>query len=336
VNAKERVKAALRFEETDIVPYDFEFVDGILEPLKAHFGVEDVYRHIGNHVFRFAVGGYARTGSETVVADDFGVVWNRDRAHQRIGGWGGIVRHALLEPTLQGYRFPDPHRPEIFEPVEGLISEHADQFIVAEVPGQFEQGWAMRGFEPLLLDLYDNPDFVRALFDGIVDYGLGLVDEYSRYQIDGVWCGDDWSHQQGLFMPPETWRRLVKPGLRRLYGAIRSKGLAVVVHCCGNCVELIPDLIELGVSMLNPVQPESMDVEKVKREFGKDIALYGAMGVQGVLPHGTPDEVRWVARERLRVLGKGGGYVFGSGSSVTADTPLENALACIEVATSQR
>ena len=97
----------------------------------------------------------------------------------------------------------------------------------------------------------------------------------------------------------------------------------------------MPDLIELGVSLLNPLQPEAMDVAWVKREYGRDLAFYGGMGVQGVLPGGTPDEVRRAAHERLRVLSPGGGLVFGPGSSVTADTPLDNALALIDVLTNQ-
>ena len=336
MNAKERVQMALAFREADIVPYDFEFVDGVLGPLRQRLGVDDVYRFIGNHIYRFAVGGYARVGSEEVVHDDFGVAWSRDSAQQQIGGWGGIVRHALPEPTLAGYTFPDPHRAWMFEPVPRLVAEHADQFIVAEVPGLFEQGWAMRGFGPFLLDLADSPRFVEELFDGILSYGLGLVSEYGKLGLDGIWCGDDWSHQTGLFFPPETWRRLFKPRLRELYAAIRAQGMAVVVHCCGNCVELIPDLIELGVALLNPMQPESMDVARLKREFGRDIAFYGGIGVQQVLPAGSPAQVRDAARWCLDVLGRGGGYVFGPGSSVTADTPIENALACIEVAVGQR
>lgn len=335
MNAKERVQAALRFEEADIVPYDFEFVDGLLEPLREHLGVSDVYRHIGNHIFRFAVGGYARTQSEQVVVDDFGISWLRDRAQQQIGGWGGIVKHALDAPDLTGYRFPNPHRPEMFADVPRLVAEHADQFIIAEVPQFFEVGWEMRGFEAFLIDLFDNRSFVEELFDGILDYGLGLVDEFARFPIDGIWCGDDWSHQHGLFMPPAVWRDLFKPRIARLYDAIHAKGLKVVTHCCGNCSELIPDLIEIGSDLLNPMQPEAMDVDWLKREFGRDIAFYGGMGVQGVLPNGTPEQVRQVARHRLETLGRGGGFVFGSGSSVTADTPIENALACVEVAMSQ-
>ena len=336
MNAKERVEAALRFEETDVVPWDFEFVDGLLEPLQALYGVDDVYRHIGNHIFRFAVGGYARTPSEAVVVDDFGISWLRDKAQQRIGGWGGIVSHPLAAaPDLRGYQFPDPHRPEVFADVPRLVAEHADQFIIAEIPQLFEVGWEMRGFEAFLMDLYDSRPFVEELFDRITDYGIGLLDEFATYPIDGIWCGDDWSHQTGLFMPPVVWRSLFKPRLRRLYGAIRAKGLAVVTHCCGDCTELIPDLIEIGASMLNPMQPEAMDVEWVNREYGRDIAFYGGMGVQGVIVTGTPDDVRRIARERIARLGRGGGFVFGSGSSITADTPIENAIACVEVAMNQ-
>jgi uroporphyrinogen decarboxylase len=109
-----------------------------------------------------------------------------------------------------------------------------------------------------------------------------------------------------------------------------------VVHCCGDCAELIPDLIEIGASMLNPMQPESMDVHWLKREFGRDIAFYGGMGVQGVLPSGSPEQVRQQARRLLVELGCGGGYVFGPGSSVTADTPLANVVACVEAATAQK
>ena len=341
LSAKERVRAALRFEETDIVPHDWEFVAGLLGPLREHFGLSDdqpddaLYRLIGNHVFRFAVGGQARERSESIVIDDFGVAWRRGGEQQRIGGWGGIERHALVEADLRGYQFPSANRPELFVGVNELVSTHADQFVIAEVPGMLEEGWAIRGFEPLLLDLYENPEFVGKLFDGILEYDLGLVEQFSHFAIDGIWCGDDWAQQQGLFMAPAVWRRVWKPRLRELYGAIRAKGLAVVVHCCGDCFELIPDLIELGASMLNPVQPESLDVARVKQEFGRDIALYGGLGVQRIVPSGTPEQVREWCIECLTTLGRGGGFVFGSGSSMTADTPVANALVCLEVARSQ-
>jgi len=116
---------------------------------------------------------------------------------------------------------------------------------------------------------------------------------------------------------------------------VRQAGLPVSVHSCGDITEIIPDLIEIGVSMITPLQAEALDFKFLKREYGRDLTFWGGVSTQKTFPYGTPDEVRAEVRERIRVLGKGGGYILAPSHELQGDVPLENMLAFIDEAKHQ-
>jgi uroporphyrinogen decarboxylase len=153
-------------------------------------------------------------------------------------------------------------------------------------------------------------------------------------RLDFFSIGDDFAHDRGLIMSPECWRRLLRPAIARFSGIAKSRGLRTWFHCCGMVREIPPDLIELGLDVLEPCQVHlpGMRPEDLKREFGRHITFFGAINTQSTLPYGSPEDVRGEVRERVAVLDEGGGYIVSSDHTVLADVPVASVLAMYEAA----
>jgi len=150
-----------------------------------------------------------------------------------------------------------------------------------------------------------------------------------------VFFGDDYGMQSGMFVLPRMWRALVKPRLARLIGAIKGQaGVRFMLHSCGAIAPILGDLVEIGVDVLNPVQPSAQGMEPaaVKWQFGSRLVLHGAIDQQGVLPHGTPAVVAREVRQRIRDLAPSGGYILAVSPNIRADVPSENILALYDTA----
>ena len=147
--------------------------------------------------------------------------------------------------------------------------------------------------------------------------------------------GDDWGSQHGPLIAPDTWREFIKPRFKRMCDTAKECGLANSLHCCGNVTELMPDIIECGVDVFDPFQPEAMDIWELRKTYKGRIAFWGGLSVQQTLPHGTPDDIRRESRELLEKMGKDGGYVFSPSHALTGDIPAENIRTVIEIANNQ-
>jgi uroporphyrinogen decarboxylase len=244
----------------------------------------------------------------------------------------GIVRGTVLsEPTLKGYEFPDPLDSRFFDDIPGKIARLGDRFRVFQIGfSLYERAWTLRGMQSLVMDFLDHPGFVRELLNAIADYNIAQVGGALRYEIDGIYFGDDWGQQHGLQMGPKLWREFILPVLRRMYAGVRDAGKAVFIHSCGDVDELFPDLIAAGVNCFNPFQPEVMDVYALMEAYRGRLSFLGGLSTQRTLPYGTVDDVR---RETLKLLehGRRGNYIFAPAHDVEGDVPLENMLAFIQV-----
>ena len=269
--------------------------------------------------------------------DEWGVVRSRP---------AGCLYYDLTKSPLAGdvgvsdlekLRWPDPHDPGR---CRGLAEEakrlHAgtDFAIALNMPGgTVTQAQFMRGFEDWFADLVADPAFYHALMEKITDLWI----EMARDELDAVgdnadlcFFGDDVAFQDGPMMSMDLYRKMVKPYHKRLFSYIKSRTSAkVFYHSCGSVVHLIPDLIEIGVDVLNPIQVSAagMDTKALKREFGKDICFWGAIDTQRVLPFGTPAEVETEVKRRIEELGPGGGYVLCAVHNIQADVSPENICA---------
>ena len=330
---KERVRRILKHEDADIVPYHLSFTIPSAQKLAEHLG-ENFLDEIGNHcAIMEAQPPY--TWEEIrpdVWRDEFGVVWNRT-IDKDIGTVEGTV---LPTPTLEGYTFPDPDRPGRFDEYPAFVESNRDRFVFGGIGfSLFERAWTMRGMANLLEDMLLRPSFVEELLDAILEYNLGVIRRILEFDVDGVRFGDDWGHQRGVMMGPHLWRRFIKPRVAQMYGTVKDAGRAVMIHSCGAVEELFPDLIEIGLDIFNPFQPEEMDVYAVKQKYGADLTFFGGVSTQRTLPYGTPADVKAEVRRLMREVGQGGGYVLAPAHDIPRDASLDNLLALIETVQDQ-
>lgn len=230
---------------------------------------------------------------------------------------------------LAGYVFPDPHLAGRFNDVDEQLKGRESRYVLAAVWFTlFERLWMLRGFENMLVDPYTHEREFCRLRDHIVEYNLAIIDEWLERGINAVFFSDDWGSQSGLLMNPDDWRRFYKPSYKRMFERVRSGRAHVWMHLCGDITAILPDLIEIGLNVLNPIQPQAMDVRRLSREFGGKVCFNGGVDVQGTLIRGTPDDVRREVLELVDLFGRfNGGYIGGTSHSVMPETPLDNVIA---------
>jgi uroporphyrinogen decarboxylase len=193
----------------------------------------------------------------------------------------------------------------------------------------------LRGMEQAYIDLACNPAIAQTIVSRIVEYFLEYdrrVFEAAAGAIDIFMMGDDFGTQQGPMMDFGTWRRFFRPGFAAFIDLAHRYGLKVMHHTCGSVVGLIPDFIDCGLDILQSLQPQAagMDLGRLRREFGRDLCFQGGIDIQGVLPRGTPQEVREHVRRQLEAAGREGGYILCTAHNLQPDTPLENLLALFD------
>lgn len=219
------------------------------------------------------------------------------------------------------------------------LYENTDYAIVGEFGGSIlEWGQDLRGWDVFLMDLVIHKDLAHHLMDRMVECHLRNLERYLEAvgdYIQIIQMGDDLGTQHGPQISPQLYREMIKPRHQRVYGTVKEKSdLYIFLHSCGAIFDFIPDLIEAGVDILNPVQTSArgMDPVALKREFGQVLTFWGGgSDTQQVLPRGAPEEVGEDVQERLRILTPGGGYVFAQVHNVQPDVPPENLVAMFQV-----
>ncbi len=281
---------------------------------------------------------YYGEGAEYV--DEWGVGW-KSVAYTTPYGIGHYTEpqgHPLADAeALASYVPPDPDRPELYLEAARLITEHgAEYWIVGStVTTIFKTAWALRGLEQMLTDFIEDPDLADAILEIPYRYHLAAAERLAHMGVDMIWLGDDIGQQQGMLISPRHWRRFLKPKMVHMIERLKAINpqLKVAYHTDGCVYTVIPELIEIGLDVLNPVQPAVMDLARLKREYGRDLCFWGSMDEQYTLPFGSPEEVRVEVLDRLATLGEGGGLILAPTHHVQLDTPLENFWAIFETVT---
>jgi uroporphyrinogen decarboxylase len=201
----------------------------------------------------------------------------------------------------------------------------------------FERLHCLRGMQNLFMDFYTNEPEVRKLMEVLQAYLIEHVRMWAEIGADGVFMTDDWGSQTGLMISPDLWRSFFKPCYATVFEEIHRLGMDVLFHSCGNVMDIVGDLIDIGLDVLDPVQPGAMDIEVLAKQFGGHLAFSGAIDIQEVLCAGTPRQVKDHVRKVVDTLGRpfGGGLLLGPANVMTPDTPFENLFALFDAAHNQ-
>jgi len=235
---------------------------------------------------------------------------------------------------LKGHPWPEPDWWD-FSPVPGIIAQmdvHSEYHIRFRIGSVFEIAWQLRGMERFLMDLALDPSIPLYIMDRLTDVyveNTRRVLELAGDRIDILYFYDDVSTQDSLLISRGMWRKHIRPRHARLTELAHAYGKPVMYHCDGAIYPLIPDLIEMGIDVLDPIQPDAkgMDLRLLKEEFGDRLAFHGGVDIRNVLPKGSPEEVAAAVRECVDLLGENGGYILCSAHHIQPDTPVENILA---------
>ena len=246
---------------------------------------------------------------------------------------------------IDNYSWPDPSVNVMDGVVERAkyLHEETDSFVVGRCITTMLPflGYPMlSGMDKWLIDMKLDPGFYHRLSEKLLEIGTAVHEQFfggiGRY-LDGVNIHDDLGTQTGLFMSHKDYAEFIKPYTARIIRSIRKHlrpEAKIILHSCGSVYEAIPDLIEIGVDVLNPVQPLAGNMEpwRLKKEFGKDIAFLGGFDIQKLLPRGTVEQIREGARKLIQEYAPGGGFVFATSHNIEPDTPPENIVAAFDAA----
>lgn len=348
---RERIWAALSHEEPDRCPMQISFTPEFANRLRADLQVKgqgvhnphgggntyELERALGEDMLLTSVGWansyYLQPGAYT---DEWGIGWDSHPYETPFGTghYTEIVSHPLADDkAILSYTPPDPHRPELYAEAERVLREFQDDYWIVGVTVTtiFETAWALRGLQQMMVDFVEDPDLADAILEIPYQYHLAAARKLVRMGVDMIWTGDDVGAQRAMLISPRHWRRFLKPRMAHFIAELKAINPAVKVayHTDGNVLPIIPELIEIGLDILNPIQPASMDPAEIKRQFGDRLCFWGSMDEQHTLPYGSPDDVRAEVLQRLRTLGRGGGLIIGPTHHVQLDTPLENFWAMV-------
>jgi uroporphyrinogen decarboxylase len=322
---RERTTAVLRRQMPDRLPREFKLTPPLMNAFQEMTGAPDPADYFALDVrdvfFRppGAMPDFSRYYPD-------GVPPLHNPAGWEVGEWGVgqvpgsmfhfiHIEHPLRNlkdlAELKAYPFPDLTRPERHEHLESQVSAlHARGLAAIGFMEWtvFEIAWHMRGMENLFFDLTDNPTLAGHLLDRIVEVRCFQARRYAEAGVDLIKIGDDVGTQRGMLMSPQTYRQWFKPAHAAVIDAARRvrPDIPVCYHSDGDCRDVIPDLIEIGVTVLNPVQPECIDLARVKAEFGDDLVFWGGIGTQTTMPFGTAQQVYDTVRRTIDTLGPTG------------------------------
>jgi len=344
---RERVLTALNHEQPDRCPMQISFTPEFALRLRKDIGGEAVSPHnphgggntyelerfLGEDMLLTSVG-WANCyyqSTEPEYTDEWQITWKSVEYETKFGQgrYTEMVGHPLAEDSaLASYQPPDPNRPQLYTEAERVIKKYKDEYWIVGVTvcTIWETAWALRGYERMLMDLTLNPELAQCILDIPYQYHLAAAKKLVEMGVDMIWLGDDVGGQQSMLMSPEQWRRIFKPMMGNFISSLRqvNRDIKIAYHSDGNIYPIIGDLIEVGVDVLNPIQPACMNPAEIKNRFGSNICFWGSLDEQYTLPFGTAREVEKEVQERLRTIGKKGGLIIGPTHHVQLDTPIEN------------
>jgi uroporphyrinogen decarboxylase len=287
MNSREVVARTIRFEAADRLPYDFpapygtDFASVNMSPSPDHRPPQGI--------------------------DEWGAAW------ENIGvcTLGQVKRPPLRKWSDQdNLHIPDIGEPRRWEGLEEARERAGGRFLLANGISIYERVHFIRGLENTWMDIYDAPDRLGQLVDILVEMNLYAIERYAEAGADGYIFCDDWGLQNSLMIDPDTWRAIWKPRYARIYHAAHEAGLLTFLHSCGYIVDILDDLIEIGLDVIHMDQQQNMGLALLGERFGGRITFFSPVDIQNTMVHGTLDEIRAYCRDMVRLLGRReGGFI---------------------------
>jgi len=261
----------------------------------------------------------------------FRIAENPTGAYEELASWP--LCSASNVDELKSFLWPDPdwwdfdQIPELLNSMNNSREYHI-RFRIGSV---FEVAWQLRGMQEFLMDLALNPEIPEYIMDRLTDVyveNTRRVLEIAGDQLDMVYFYDDVATQESLMISSNMWEKYIRPRHQKLIDVAKAYDVPVMYHCDGAVYSLIPDLIDMGVVVLNPIQSDAagMDPQKLKHEFGDQLSFHGGVDIIDTLPNGTVEDVKQEVENLIRILGENGGYIMASSHHIQSNTPIENVL----------
>ena len=350
MNSRERVLTAIAHREPDRVPITFDAQPEVYDLLYGHFGIttrEELWDAL--HVDTWLEGPVINDPREKKLDDNlYQNRWGYRTKRQlysdgeRKGYYEEIVYHPLAtaesEAELDAYDWPDAKLLD-FQHLNELRVRQPDRAIIAHIThGSYFNATFLRGMEQFLVDLALNVELAQGLIDRASVYLLSALDRLCTQAPDGFdifYLADDYCMSSGPLFSPEVFKRMIKPYLRKVADRVHGLGKKFLLHVCGSVRLLLPEIIDSGVDILEPIQRRStgMELDKLKKEFGRSLTFYGSVDLLQTLNKGSVEDVRREVKRNIKILGPGGGFIIGPGHTyIQIDAPLKNILTMYETA----
>jgi len=359
MNSRQRVFNTLNYRIPDRVPLDGWFLNEVIEELKKYYNVDDLEEvlEILGIDFRATCmepeenfrknSAYFKKMGLSIMIDDYYV---KDSGNDEVEDeWGVKIKitgnsdtdwkysyHPLNDNgklSLDNLKLPDLNVSDRFYKLKNDIERWKNKYVIgAGVSTLFRKGWLLCGFKQFLEALYTDRKFIEKLLDILMEFYTNQICKYIEAGVDIIQFGGDLGTEKSLMISPKLWREIFKPRFKYMISNNKKEGVFFYLHSDGNISEIIPDLIEIGINILNPIQPECMEPKEIKAKYGNKIILHGTMSLQRTFSHGTLEDIKNEVTNRIKDCGYNGGLVLAPSNSFTSDIPLENIIYFYELA----
>lgn len=357
LSPKERVLKAISFQEPDRVPIFITITPQVAEKLSQFLGISD-YTHpdsplaenrisytellvqLGNDIVGIAA--CAPTSSPTREIQKDILINEWQIKFRKTDLYAEMIEHPLAHAEtvadIEAFEFPDPLAEGRFDHAKSMVAKYGNQYAIcgdAETT-ILEVSWYLVGMEKFFMDFAMQKDYVFALMDRVMAYSLGVAKELIRLGADIIWLGDDVGTQKGMMISPTMWRAVFKERMRYVIRELKrlNPEIKIAYHCCGSYFPIMGDLLEIGVDILNALQPTAanMDLKTIKDTFGSQASLFGGLDTQGAIPFGTLADVEREVRRVITAAAHGGGYILAGAHNIQPDTSVEKVVKLFEFA----
>jgi len=328
------------------VLYHAGFTDDLQRRVIEHIGTED----IGSHYGFYASAGLSLKRPEGLAPLDYSRYWENEDlpegttfdghgvamvpAHfYHFWGYLSPLRNAASLKEIEEYPLDDMSDWDGSHMPEQVAEAHdAGKVAVGSVGHMYETAWQIRGYEQFLLDTVERPAWAECLLQRLADQNMIKAVAFARAGADMIHCGDDVANQKALMFAPETWRKLMHSRWAKIWRAVKEihPEIRIWYHSDGNIGAIVPDLVEAGLDILNPLQPECLDIDAIHRRFGDRLTFDGCIGTQSTMPWGTPGDVRARVKEVIEKYGRNGGLIIAPTHVLEPEVPLANIDALVE------